>query len=268
MARVTPTRYRWGATAWLLTLQFFVVETVVQLRTGGPYSRADDVISELGTSASAAPLLMNASFAVQGLLIGAGAVLLRPALAGLGGRIASAALTAAAVGVVLVGFFPLDGQEDLHQAGAGLHLVGGGLAMLAMAYAVRPRSEGLGTALALLGLLSTAMTVFFAVGITSLLGEGGTERASAYPIPIGLALAGAGLRWLSRRPPAEPRPSRRELRARERSDRAQHARERDAALDAAAGRPDARRPQRDPADVEPDDDFDPEDPWARSRRRN
>ncbi len=193
MAGVTPTRYRWGAIAWLLTLQFFVVETVVQLRTGGSYSRADDVISDLGTSASAAPLLMNASFVAQGVLIGVGAVLLRPALAGLGGRLVPAFLTAAAVGVVLVGLFPLGSQEDLHQAGAGLHFVGGGLGLLALAYAVRPRSEVLGTALALLGLLSTAMTVFFALGITSFLGEGGTERASAYPIPIGLALAGGAL---------------------------------------------------------------------------
>ena len=121
--------------------------------------------------------------------------------------------------------------------GAWLHLVGGGLALLAMAYAVRPRSEALGTALALLGLLSTAMTVFFAVGITSFLGEGGTERGSAYPVPIGLALAGAGLWWLSRRPQAEPRPSRRELRAQERAERAERARERDAALESAAGPP-------------------------------
>ena len=265
MARVTPTRYRWGAIAWLLTLQFFVVETVVQLRSGGSYSRADDVISELGASTSAAPLLMNASFVVQGLLIGAGGVLLRPALAGLGGRLAAAFLTAAAVGVALVGVFPLDAQEDLHQAGAGLHLVGGGLALLALAYAVRPRSEALGTALALLGLLSTAMTVFFAVGITSLLGDGGTERASAYPIPIGLALAGAGLWVLGRRPQAERRPSRRELRAQERAERTERARERDAALEAATGRPQVAAPG---TDAEPDDDFDPEDPWATSRRRD
>jgi hypothetical membrane protein len=265
MARVTPTRYRWGAIAWLLTLQFFAVETVVQLQTGGSYSRADDLISELGASSSPAPLLMNASFVVQGLLIGAGAVLLRPALAGLGGRLASAFLTAAAVGVLLVGFFPLDGQEDLHQAGAGLHLLGGGLALLTLAYAVRPRSEALGTALALLGLLSTAMTVFVAVGITSLLGDGGTERASAYPIPIGLALAGAGLWVLSRRPQAEPRTSRRELRAQERAERAERARERDAALEAATGGPQVERPG---TDDEPDDDFDPEDPWAASRRRD
>ncbi|SDY23719.1 hypothetical membrane protein [Geodermatophilus africanus] len=264
MAGVTPTRYRWGAIAWLLTLQFFVVETVVQLRTGGGYSRADDLISDLGTPASAAPLLMNASFVAQGVLIGAGAVLLRPALTGLGGRLVPAFLTAAAVGVVLVGLFPLGGQEDLHQAGAGLHFVGGGLGLLALAYAVRPRSEGLGTALALLGLLSTAMTVFFALGITSFLGEGGTERASAYPIPIGLALAGAGLWALGRRPATRPGPSLRELRARERAERAERDRERDAALEAAT-RPEPTRPQ---PDVEPDDDFDPEDPWAASRRRD
>ncbi|SNS50765.1 hypothetical membrane protein [Geodermatophilus pulveris] len=264
MAGVTPTRLRWGTVAWLLTLQFFVVETVAQRYSGGTHDRADDVISELGASDAAAPVLMNASFVVQGLLIGAGAVLLRPALAGRGGRLASAFLTAAAVGVVLVGLFPLDGQEDLHQAGAGLHLVGGGLALLAMAYALRPRSEALGTVLALLGLLSTAMTVFFALAVTSLLGEGGTERAAAYPIPVGLAVAGAGLWWLTRRPQARRGPSRRELRARERAERAERDRERDAALEAAAA-PRAAQPQAGPAD--PDDDFDPEDPWARSRRR-
>lgn len=263
MTGVTPTRYRWGAIAWLLTLQFFVVETVVQLQTGGGYSRADNVISELGSPASAAPLLMNASFVAQGLLIALGAVLLRPALAGLGGRLVPAFLTAAAVGVVLVGLFPLGSQDDLHQAGAGLHFVGGGLGLLALAYAVRPRSETLGTVLALLGLLSTAMTVFFALGITTFLGEGGTERASAYPIPVGLALASVGLWALSRRPESEPRPSRRELRVQEHAERAERARERDAALEAAAGE---TRPAAARGDAEPDDDFDPEDPWARSRR--
>ena len=268
MAGVTPTRHRWGAIAWLLTLQFFVVETIAQLQSGGSHSRADDVISELGASGAAAPLLMNASFVVQGLLIGAGAVLLRPALAGVGGRLVPAFLTAAAVGVVLVGLFPLDGQQDLHQAGAGLHFVGGGLGLLAMAYAVRPRSEALGTVLAVLGLVSTAMTVFFALGVTSFLGEGGTERAAAYPIPVGLAVAGAGLWWLSRRPEAEPRPSRRDLRAQERAERAERDRERDAALEAATARSGPARPPADPADTEPDDDFDPEDPWARSRRGN
>ena len=39
----------------------------------------------------------------------------------------------------------------------------------------------------LVGLVGTAMTVFFVAGITGYLGEGGTERAAAYVLPIGLA---------------------------------------------------------------------------------
>jgi hypothetical membrane protein len=280
MACVTPSRYRWGATAWLLTLQFFVVETVVQLQAAG-YSRADDLVSDLGTALSPGHLLMNASFVVQAALIGAGAWLLRPALTGSGARVAPVLLGAAAVGVLLVGLFPRDGQAALHEAGAGLYLVGGGIGLIALAYAIRSRSELLGTTLALLGLVGTAMTVFFVAGITDYLGEGGTERAAAYVLPIGLAIAGAGL-WRLRDRPDRPRraaaPSRRELREQEQAARAQRSRERDAALEAAASRaeqprapqPHAERTRAEqtramPAD--PDDDFDPDDPWASPGRR-
>ena len=54
MAGVTPLRLRLGALLWLLTLQFFVVETVVQAQYELDYSRADDAISLLGSSASSA----------------------------------------------------------------------------------------------------------------------------------------------------------------------------------------------------------------------
>ena len=73
---------------------------------------------------------------------------------------------------------------------------------------MRPRSEALGSALALLGLVGTAATVLFLTGVTSYLGEGGTERVAAYVLPIGLALAGGAL--LTARPggrePARPAP--------------------------------------------------------------
>jgi hypothetical membrane protein len=262
MASVTSSRYRWGALAWLLTLQFFVVETVAALRTTG-YSHADDLISALGASGSGAQVLMNASFVVQGVLIGAGTVLLRPALAGAGGRLAPVLLGAAAVGVAVVGLFPQDGRAALHEAGAGLYLVGGGLGLIALAYAVRPRSEPVGTALALLGLVGTATTVFFVAGITGLLGDGGTERAAAYVLPVGLAMAGLLLWRGGADVPPDPGPSRRQLRERERAERAARERERDAVLEAAAGRP--GRPAPEPAPVA-DDDFDPDDPWAQSRR--
>ena len=53
MEPVTANRLRWGALAWLLTLQFFVVEAIAQSRYVGAYSRADDTISALGAGDSA-----------------------------------------------------------------------------------------------------------------------------------------------------------------------------------------------------------------------
>jgi hypothetical membrane protein len=175
MDGVTSNRLRWGALAWLLTLQFFVVETVAQLRMKVPYSRVDDVISTLGSTGSPAHRLMNASFVVQGALIVAGVVLLRPALHGAAARVASVLLTLAGAGVLLVGVFPQDGNLTLHRTGALLYLLGGGLGLVALAYSVRRRSEAFGTTLALLGIVGTAMTVFFLAGVTEYLGPGGTE---------------------------------------------------------------------------------------------
>jgi hypothetical membrane protein len=265
MDAVTPNRLRWGAIAWLLTLQFFVVETLAQARYEGPYSRADDVISALGATDSAARQLMNASFVVQGALILAGALLLRPVLLRGAGQVAPVLLGTAALGVLLVGVFPTDGNETMHAIGAVLYLVGGGLGLIALAYAVRPRSEALGTTLALLGLVATAASALFLTGVTQYLGDGGTERVAAYPLPIGLALAGVAL-WRMGIPPAAgeaetaARPSRREERERARAAKATRDQERDAALEAAVRRRSQTRPAGDPDEIE--------DPWAGSGRRD
>jgi hypothetical membrane protein len=258
MDAVNPNRLRWGALAWLLTLQFFVVETVAQLRFAGSYSRTDDVISDLGTAESAARQLMNASFVVQAALIIAGALLLRPAFLRAAGQAVPFLLGAAGIGVLLVGVFPSDGHSALHATGAILYLAGGGLGLIALAYAVRPRSEALGTVLALLGLVGTAATVFFLTGVTEYLGEGGTERAAAYVLPIGLALAGPAL-WRLASPADGDRPDRRAERELARAERAERARERDEALEAAARRKAATAPE--------DTDDPDEDPWATPVRR-
>ena len=257
---MTPNRLRWGAVAWLATLQFFVAETVVQLRHPGPYSRSADVISALGSAASPGAALMNASFVVQGALILGGAVLLRPALSERAAPAATALLATAAVGVFLVGVFPLDGNGTLHAFGAVLYFAGGGLGLIALAYAVRPRSELVGTLLALAGLVATAATVLFLAGVTRLLGNGGTERAAAYVLPLALALTGIALLRLGPRAAAQARddrPSRRELRAAARAEREARERERDEALEAAVrrGGPTAT-----------DSGGEPEDPWAPVRR--
>jgi hypothetical membrane protein len=259
MAGVTPNRLRWGALAWLLTLQFFVVETIAQARYEGAYSRADDVISDLGASDSAAHQLMNASFVVQAGLILAGALLLRPVLLRAAGQVAPVLLGAAAAGVLLVGVFPTDGNALVHAIGAVAYLVGGGLGLIALAYAVRPRSEILGTTLALLGLVGTAATVFFVTGVTEYLGEGGTERVAAYVLPLGLAFAGVTL-WRLARPGATDRRAERDA---ARAEQAQRDRERDAALEEAAAR---RRTTR--ADIaETADEAELDDHWAPVERR-
>jgi len=276
MECVTPNRLRAGACAWLLTLQFFVVETIAQLRYTGPYSRMDDAISDLGASPSPAAQLMNASFVLQAALILAGALLLRPALRGTSGRVAPALLELAAAGVLLVGVFPSDGHAALHATGAILHLLGGGLGLIALAYSLRPRSEAVGTTLALLGLIGTAMTLFFIAGVTQYLGDGGTERAAAYVVPIGLAVAGAALWRLSSPPPpsSDGPPTMREEQARARAERAERDRERDQALEAAAGRrTDAANAPESVSDDSDDDraaaEFPPDDeddPWTTPRR--
>jgi hypothetical membrane protein len=265
---VTPDRLRWGALAWLLTLQFFVVETVVQFRGEG-YSRADDVISDLGATTWPAHQAMNASFVVQAALILGGTLLLLPALSSAAGRVAAYLLGLAAVGVLLVGVLPSDRSDTWHGVGATAYLVGGALGLISLAYALRPRSEALGTTLVLLGLVGAAATTFFLTGV-DLLAEGATERAAAYVLPIGLAIAGAAL-WRARAAdpaPATDRLSRRERRDRQRAVAAERARERDEALEAAAHRtaPSESSAPRGDDSTGSTDDFDAEDPWAPTRR--
>ena len=266
---MTDSRYRLGGLAWVLTLQFFVVEAIAASRFGG-YSYTRDTISDLGTAESSARLLMNGSFIVQGVLITAGALLLGPGLAGNGGRLSRVLLTVSGIGVLLVGVFPSDGDGTVHAIAAGAHLLGGGIGLTALAYGVRPRSEGLGTALALLGLLGIVATIFFGAAVFLFLGEGGTERVAAYVLPVGLTAAGIALErqkddWLALTNP-DGTPSRRQLREDARLERAQQAAARDAALEAAATRRPEQRPAAPAAQPAEDDDFDPDDPWAPRRR--
>jgi hypothetical protein len=146
----------------------------------------------------------------------------------------------------------------MHRTGATLYLVGGAVGLIGLAYAVRPRSELLGTVLAALGLIGAAGTVFFLTGVTAYLGDGGTERAAAYVLPIGLALAGIALERMGADPAADDeRALARAERAQARADRAEEARRRDEALEAAVHRQDAT----------PGDD-DEEDHWSTPVRRD
>lgn len=258
MNTVRAHRYRWGALAWLLTLQFLVLETIAQALAGVEYSRGSQAISVLGASAWPTHAVLDASLIAQGVLVAVGLVLVRPALLGGARRGVPVLLGTAALGVVVAGVFPQDVVHPLHVTGLLLYLAGGSLGLLGLAYGVRPRSEALGTTLAVLGVVATAATVFFVTGVTGYLGTGGTERVAAYLVPVGLALAGAGIWRLAGSGPEadtgrEALPSRRQQREEERAERARMAAERDAALEAAAARH--------------QDELDPDDPWAPQKRR-
>jgi len=265
------TRYLLGALAWVLTLQFFVVEAVAVSRFGG-YSRVDQAISDLGTALSPAAGAMNASFIAQAVLIGLGAALLYPALVGLGGRLALVLLGAAAVGVLLVGLFPSDDGGATHTVGAILYLLGSGLGLISLAYGVRPRSEAVGTVLALLGLVGIIGTIFFGTGVTQLLGYGGMERVGGYVLPLGLTVAGVllwrqGDDWRVELPAgpgdADAPLTKRQRRELERAEAFDRARERDEALEAHARKQQATGAGTDDEDDEP---FDEEAAWRSPRR--
>jgi hypothetical membrane protein len=137
---------RVGALSWIACIQFFVAEQVVRLAWTFPYSFTTNYVSDLGASVCSASIcspwhrVMNASFALQGVLIAGGAILTWrqwPAV----GRIGLGLLQVCGVGVIVVGLVPEDTDAGLHRFGAALHFLGGGLAMIAIGSTLR-RSFG------------------------------------------------------------------------------------------------------------------------------
>ena len=222
MGAVNPNRLRWGACAWLLTLQFFIVEAVAQSRYEGSYSRTDDVISALGAADSAARQLMNASFVVREHLILGGALLLRPVLA----RAAQVAGPARGRGRRRAARRRLpDGRERDHPRDRRGAVPGGWRARpIALAYAVRPRSGGARRPAGPAGLVGTAATVFFLTGVTPTSARAApsgwrpTSSRSAWHSPGAAVAAGPAARGRVRAQPtsgAGARPSRAAERDRE-----------------------------------------------------
>ena len=240
-------------------------EAVAQSRYEGSYSRTDDVISALGAADSAARQLMNASFVVQGALILAGALLLRPVAAPRGGAGGPGAARGRGGRRAARRRLPDGRQRDharVRRRCCTWWVAGSGSSRWPTRSARGPRRSA--PRWPCWGSSGTAATVFFLTGVTSYLGEGGTERVAAYVLPIGLALAGAALWRLGRRPRQSRAAGVRSASSPERAGRARP--ERDEAL-AAAARParTARRPDGGRAGRRRHDDD--RDPWAAAPRR-
>lgn len=196
---------RLGAWAWALTLQFFLVQAIVQAAWTTPFSLAHNMISDLARvtcgplhrsptiTVACSPLhaLMNLSIALNGLLIVVGYVALRtrwPGTRVVAVGLAMLALTAP--GHLMVGLFPSDTATLLHTIGAGsiLALANPGMLVTGLgAWRNRRRQAAISLLLGAVGLVGT---IGFLWSIDPLIGTGGYERLAFYPLTIWFGVMG------------------------------------------------------------------------------
>lgn len=204
-----PARTTVAAVLWLFSVQFFIAQAIVQSAWTTPFSLTQNFISDLGNTACApyppgsdnyvcSPwhFGMNASFVLFGVTIPLGAILARHALRPGFLRVAALVLLAlAGPGYVAVGLYPENVDITPHKIGAGFVFVSGnlGLALLGVAIQQTFRRTRLATSLAVLGIAGFIATVLLVTGRYLGIGIGGIERVAAYPLPVGLIMAGYAL---------------------------------------------------------------------------
>lgn len=194
-----------GAAAWVLALQFYVVQGLVQAAWTTPFSLAHNMISDLaretcgplarapGIDVACSPwhALMNASILLNGLLIPLGAVLTRRAWpTGRAMTVALAMIALTAPGHILVALFPSDTGPALHVAGAGSILALGNPGMVLAGWSALPSRRFAGAASVVLGLIGIAGTLLFLADIDVAIGLGGMERVAFYPLTLWCGLMG------------------------------------------------------------------------------
>jgi len=146
---------RLGSIIWILAVQFFIAQVVVQSAWTTPFSLKQNFISDLGNT-TCAPYppdsssyvcspwhaWMNASFVLLGLIILSGGGLLRSAFPpGWFRMVGLTILLFAGAGIILVGLFPENDNIRLHRIGAAGHFVLGNLAMAMLGIALIVRNE-------------------------------------------------------------------------------------------------------------------------------
>jgi hypothetical membrane protein len=174
------------------------------------YSYADNWISDLGSATAGvfqgrelnSPLnvVMNSGFIIQGLLFGAGVLLLSRTITGRARTFTVVMAIVATIGYILVGTFhgSLQAQQDgtlpLHFAGATLAILGANLLSLVLGIHWRksPDTRGLGVFSIIVGALGLVAMVTLLLTFGSGLPSGAIERASVYTIvvwEVGVAIA-------------------------------------------------------------------------------
>jgi hypothetical membrane protein len=197
---------RRGAFIWVLVIQFFIAQIIVQSAWTTPFSLTANYISDLGNTACGPYPVgssmyvcspwhagMNASFIVQGLIILVGVALIYRAFpAGRTRTLGLVLLALAGPGSILVGLFPENVNITPHTIGAAAHFVSGnlGIVVLGIALAATHRQSALAIFSIILGSVGLLATALFISGHFLGMGIGGMERFAAYPLPLWLIMAG------------------------------------------------------------------------------
>jgi hypothetical membrane protein len=208
--RIDTARTIWlGAVVWILAIQFFIAQLIVQAAWTTSFSLTTNYISDLGnTTCGPYPVdssmyvcsprhaWMNASFILLGVIILVGAALIQRAFPS--GRTRTAGLVLLALagpGPILVGLFPENVNIIPHTIGAAAHFVSGnlGIVVLGIAIAVACGQTPLALYSIISGIVGLLATALFVSGHYLGLGIGGMERIAAYPLPLWLIVVGVSL---------------------------------------------------------------------------
>jgi len=176
-------RLRLGILAWLLILQFYIVQFAVAAAWPHPFSLSQNFISDLGNTVSS-PLhaLMNSSFVLLGVTIIAGAYLLQPLFSKAQLGLLVMAL-GGGCGSILVGLFPENSIHILHGIGAILSFSLGNLSLILLGATFRPLPRAITLGFGVVGLVAAGL---YSQGMYIGLGVGGMERITAYPLSLWL----------------------------------------------------------------------------------
>jgi hypothetical membrane protein len=200
---------RLGAFIWILAVQFFIAQFIVQLAWTTPYSLMTNYISDLGNTTcgfyptdsnmyvcSPWHAWMNASFILLGIIILLGTALVRRAFpSGRTRAVGLVLLALAGSGLIAVGLFPEDAYLPAHRLGAATHFISGNLSMVVLggALGASRRQARLSVYSIASGTVGLLATVLFVSGYYLGVGIGGMERLAAYVLPVWLIVVGVSL---------------------------------------------------------------------------
>ncbi len=214
---------RLGAIVWILAIQFFIAQLLVQSAWTTPFSLTTNYISDLGnTTCGPYPVgsslyvcspwhaLMNASFILLGMIILVGIALIYRAFpSGRTRTIGLVLLTLSGPGPILVGLFPENVNITPHAIGAAAQFISGNLSSVVLGFTIAATHRQTWVAISSIGLGSLGLlaTALFVAGHYLGLGIGGMERIAAYPLPIWLIVMGVSILYTARFEDSHPRSS-------------------------------------------------------------